>query len=166
MRFLNGYVSYQLSLMRMFIRSISPSSLNSHKNDMIHNVVTGSVTVDNEMLLSSPTNSSYQAKRSTLVKTQNNVKDTIDENCELANLHLILSDVMFSDSTISATSNDDTLLTGTVNTTTTSTTSAIINTVLFGNNNNLITVNPTCDTNFLSNSTTMLGKSDTTFLVS
>ncbi|CAH8525691.1 unnamed protein product [Schistosoma bovis] len=164
MRFLNGYVSYQLSLMRMFIRSISPSSLNSHKNDMIHNVVTGSVTVDNEMLLSSPTNSSYQAKRSTLVKTQNNVKDTIDENCELANLHLILSDVMFSDSTISATSNDDTLLTGTVNTTTTSTTSAITNTVLFGNNNNLITVNPTCDTNFLSNSTTMLGKSDTTFL--
>lgn len=166
MRFLNGYVSYQLSLMRMFIRSISPSSLNSHNNDMIHNVVTGSVTVDNEMLLSSPTNSSHQAKRSTLVKTQNNVKDTIDENCELANLHLILSDVMFSDSTISATSNDDTLLTGTVNTTTTSTTSAITNTVLFGNNNNLITVNPTCDTNFLSNSTTMLGKSATTFLVS
>ncbi|CAI2726555.1 unnamed protein product [Schistosoma spindalis] len=160
MRFLNGYVSYQLSLMRMFIRSISPSSLKSHNNDMIHNVVTGSATVDNEML-SSPTNSSQQIKRSTLVKIQNNVKDTIDENCELANLHLILSDVMFSDSAISATSNDDTLLSGTVNTTTTS---AITNTVLFGNNNNLITVNPTCDTNLLSNSTTILEKNAPTFL--
>ncbi|CAH8523144.1 unnamed protein product [Schistosoma rodhaini] len=164
MRFLNGYVSYQLSLMRMFIRSISPSSLNSHNNDMIHNSVTGSVTVDNEMLLSSPTNNSHPTKISTLVKTQNNVKDTIDENCELANLHLILSDVMFSDSPISVTCNDDTLLSGTVNTATNSTTSTITNTVLFENNNNLMTVNPTCDTNLLSNSTTMLRKSSTTYL--
>ncbi|CAH8514690.1 unnamed protein product [Schistosoma rodhaini] len=164
MRFLNGYVSYQLSLMRMFIRSISPSSLNSHNNDMIHNAVTGSVTIDNEMLLLSPTNNSHPTKISTLVKTQNNVKDTIDENCELANLHLILSDVMFSDSPISATCNDDTLLSGTVNTATNSTTSTITNTVLFENNNNLMTVNPTCDTNLLSNSTTMLRKSSTAYL--
>ncbi|CAH8490631.1 unnamed protein product [Schistosoma turkestanicum] len=196
MRFLNGYVSYQLSFMRLFIRSISSSSLNSPSTtDPMPNVIsTHSVEMMNNPASSStpsspPISDSEQRNISTTtasVNRQSYVKDTIDENCELANLHLILSDVIFSDTPmISVHSNDDTLLstrtatltttnnnnttTSTLNTTVTADTT-ITNNVVFGstssnnnsNNNNLTTVHSTCDDKHcLSNSTTTLLENST-----
>ncbi|CAH8842893.1 unnamed protein product [Trichobilharzia szidati] len=120
MRFLNGYVTSQLSSMRSFIRSISTSSNNDHTTDKV-NIVHGSDTnieattgISNALSDSLSTTNADQT-RSTLTATlptpttstatttakatsQNNIKDTIDESCELANLHVILSDVIFRDS--------------------------------------------------------------------
>ncbi|VDP99086.1 unnamed protein product [Trichobilharzia regenti] len=119
MRFLNGYVTSQLSSMRSFIRSIS-TSLNNNNNNNDHtidkvNVINGADTnleatgISNAVSNSLPATNPDQT-RSTLTTTlptttpakaatsQNNIKDTIDENCELANLHVILSDVIFRDS--------------------------------------------------------------------
>ncbi|CAH8842974.1 unnamed protein product [Trichobilharzia szidati] len=119
MRFLNGYVTSQLSSMRSFIRSISTSLNNDHTIDKV-NIVHGSDTnieattgISNAVSDSLSTTNADQT-RSTLTATlststtattakatsQNNIKDTIDESCELANLHVILSDVIFRDSLI------------------------------------------------------------------
>nr|CAH8843276.1 unnamed protein product [Trichobilharzia regenti] len=118
MRFLNGYVTSQLSSMRSFIRSISTSLNNNNNNDHTIdkvNVINGADTnleatgISNAVSNSLPATNPDQT-RSTLTTTlptttpakaatsQNNIKDTIDENCELANLHVILSDVIFRDS--------------------------------------------------------------------
>ncbi|KAK4469444.1 hypothetical protein MN116_006996 [Schistosoma mekongi] len=154
MRFLNGYVSYQLSFMRMFIRSISPSSLNSPD-------ATSYAQLNNQILM--PGNNNFQqmntSTRTVVKEIDSNIKDTIDENCELASLHLILSDVIFRDSVMPPQGNDDTLQPDTTigNDTTN------INTVAYSSNSNAVTTDSSaCGTHSSLTSGAILENSFTT----